>query len=80
MYYYLHKFVVFSDEKEKYDPNTFRDAILQGLTEAGTDLDQASTPVTFSQILTKTLPCIRYDTSALQCCGNRCGRAVLATF
>ena len=22
----------------------------------------------------------RYDTSALQCCGNRCGRAVLATF
>jgi len=32
----------FPDEKEKYDPNTFRDAILQGLTEAGTDLDQAS--------------------------------------
>ncbi|KAI0233970.1 Basic leucine zipper and W2 domain-containing protein 1 [Lamellibrachia satsuma] len=30
------------DEKEKYDPNTFRDAILQGLTEAGTDLDQVS--------------------------------------
>ena len=46
MYCYVHTFVIFSDEKEKYDPNTFRDAILQGLTEAGTDLDQASTCIT----------------------------------
>ena len=57
MYCYVHMFVV--DEKEKYDPTTFRDAILQGLTEAGTDLDQASTRITFSQILTKTLRCIQ---------------------
>ena len=30
----------FSDEKEKYDPSAFRDAILQGFNEAGNDLDQ----------------------------------------
>ncbi|XP_064595232.1 eIF5-mimic protein 2-like isoform X2 [Liolophura sinensis] len=30
------------DEKEKYDPSTFRDAIIQGLNEAGTDLEQVS--------------------------------------
>ncbi|KAH7985619.1 hypothetical protein HPB52_025521 [Rhipicephalus sanguineus] len=27
------------DEKEKYDPSGFRDAILQGFAEAGSDLD-----------------------------------------
>ena len=27
------------DEKEKYDPAGFRDALLAGLTKAGTDLD-----------------------------------------
>lgn len=27
------------DEKEKYDPSSFRDAIIQGLTETGNDLD-----------------------------------------
>ena len=32
--------VVFSDEKEKYDPSAFRNAIIQGLNEAGNDLDQ----------------------------------------
>lgn len=31
-----------SDEKEKYDPTGFRDSILQGLNEAGTDLEQVS--------------------------------------
>nr|XP_054751666.1 LOW QUALITY PROTEIN: eIF5-mimic protein 2-like [Lytechinus pictus] len=30
------------DEKEKYDPTGFRDSILQGLNEAGTDLEQVS--------------------------------------
>jgi len=30
------------DEKEKYDPSAFRDAILQGLDEAGTDIEQKS--------------------------------------
>ncbi|XP_072020900.1 eIF5-mimic protein 2-A-like [Amphiura filiformis] len=30
------------DEKEKYDPTGFRDAVVQGLNEAGTDLDQVS--------------------------------------
>ena len=33
---------VLSDEKEKYDPAAFRDAVVQGLNEAGTDLDQVS--------------------------------------
>lgn len=30
------------DEKEKYDPSSFRDAILQGLNETGSDLEQVS--------------------------------------
>ena len=30
------------DEKEKYDPSAFRDAILQGIAEAGDSLDQVS--------------------------------------
>ena len=30
----------FSDEKEKYDPSAFRDAIIQGLNETGADLEQ----------------------------------------
>lgn len=30
------------DEKEKYDPSAFRNAIIQGLNEAGNDLDQVS--------------------------------------
>jgi len=28
------------DEKEKYDPSAFRDTVVQGLTEAGGDLEQ----------------------------------------
>ena len=32
--------VFFSDEKEKYDPSAFRDAIIQGLNETGADLEQ----------------------------------------
>lgn len=31
-----------SDEKEKYDPAGFRDAVLQGLNKAGTDLEAVS--------------------------------------
>ena len=31
-----------SDEKEKYDPNAFRDSILQGFTEADSNLEQVS--------------------------------------
>lgn len=31
----------FTDEKEKYDPLGFRDAIFKGLNEAGNDLEQA---------------------------------------
>lgn len=31
------------DEKEKYDPSGFRDAILQGLNEAENDLEQVQT-------------------------------------
>ena len=31
------------DEKEKYDPSAFRDAIVQGFNEAGTDLEQVCT-------------------------------------
>lgn len=30
------------DEKEKYDPTGFRDAIIQGLNESGTDLELVS--------------------------------------
>lgn len=30
------------DEKEKYDPTAFRDAIIQGLNETGSDLEQVS--------------------------------------
>ncbi|XP_048780210.1 eIF5-mimic protein 2-like [Ostrea edulis] len=30
------------DEKEKYDPSSFRDAIIQGLTETDNDLDQVA--------------------------------------
>ncbi|ESO01408.1 hypothetical protein HELRODRAFT_82136 [Helobdella robusta] len=30
------------DEKEKYDPSAFRDAIVQGLNEASSDIDQIS--------------------------------------
>ena len=31
---------IYSDEKEKYDPAAFRDAILQGIAESGSSLDQ----------------------------------------
>jgi len=31
------------DEKEKYDPQTFRDSIIAGLTECGADLEKVST-------------------------------------
>ena len=31
-----------TDEKEKYDPSGFRDSVVQGLNEAGTDLEAAS--------------------------------------
>lgn len=30
------------DEKEKYDPTQFRDAVIQGLNDSGADLDQVS--------------------------------------
>lgn len=30
------------DEKEKYDPSAFRDTVVQGLTEAGGDIEQVS--------------------------------------
>ena len=32
----------FADEKKQYDPAGFRDAILEGLNEAGSDLDSVS--------------------------------------
>lgn len=35
-------FSIFIDEKEKYDPTGFRDAILLGLEKAGNDLDAIS--------------------------------------
>ena len=35
-------FLFFPDEKEKYDPSAFRDAIIQGLNETGADLEQVS--------------------------------------
>ena len=31
---------VVSDEKEKYDPNAFRDNVLQGFTAADSNLEQ----------------------------------------
>jgi hypothetical protein len=31
---------LFADEKEKYDPNSFRDAIIQGLNETEGDLEK----------------------------------------
>lgn len=34
--------LLFPDEKEKYDPAGFRDAVLQGLNKAGTDLEAVS--------------------------------------
>jgi hypothetical protein len=33
---------MFTDEKEKYDPSSFRDAIIQGLTETDNDLEQVN--------------------------------------
>ena len=30
------------DEKEKYDPNSFRDAIIQGLSETEGDLEKVT--------------------------------------
>lgn len=39
----FNKFSVHSaDEKEKYDPQGFRDSVLQGLDKAGTDLEAVS--------------------------------------
>lgn len=38
----MHSFLKNLDEKEKYDPSSFRDAIIQGLTETGNDLDLVS--------------------------------------
>lgn len=32
----------FADEKEKYDPQGFRDSVLQGLDKAGSDLEAVS--------------------------------------
>ena len=34
---------LFLDEKEKYDPSAFRDAVIQGLNETEADLDLVST-------------------------------------
>jgi hypothetical protein len=34
--------LLFPDEKEKYDPAGFRDAVLLGLNKAGTDLEAVS--------------------------------------
>ena len=42
VYFYLilrYMFVV-SDEKEKYDPNAFRDNVLQGFISADSNLEQ----------------------------------------
>lgn len=36
------KHLILIDEKEKFDPSAFRDAIVQGLEEAGSDLDAVS--------------------------------------
>lgn len=46
-YIYCSPFVIllrslFVDEKEKYDPAAFRDAILQGFDEANGDLEQVN--------------------------------------
>lgn len=38
----LNAIILFIDEKEKYDPAGFRDAVLLGLNKAGTDLDAVS--------------------------------------
>lgn len=35
----LFQHFVFTDEKERFDPTQFQDCIIQGLTEAGTDLE-----------------------------------------
>ena len=42
-----HLCLAVSDEKEKYDPVAFRDVILQGINEAGTDLEQVDTVQTW---------------------------------
>lgn len=42
LYYNKRNFSWFLDEKEKYDPTGFRDAILQGLNESGSDLELVS--------------------------------------
>lgn len=37
---YTHsKLIFFSDEKEKFEPTVFRDTLVQGLNEAGDDLE-----------------------------------------
>jgi hypothetical protein len=33
----------FSDEKEKYDPSAFRDALIQGINDTEGDLELVST-------------------------------------
>ena len=49
--------IVFADEKEKYDPTAFRDAILQGLAEAGDDLEQVSTVAPLSSVNRRIMIC-----------------------
>ena len=42
LYYHFYTFLILTDEKEKYDPNGFRDLVVKGLNAAGTDLEQVS--------------------------------------
>lgn len=42
MLYYQYVCKQFPDEKEKYDPTGFRDAVLSGLEKAGNDLEAIS--------------------------------------
>lgn len=47
--WFIYRLFTFADEKEKYNPSAFRDAIVQGLNEAGNDIDQVSAlPVSYS--------------------------------
>ncbi len=46
-----------ADEKEKYDPNAFRDSILQGFSECESNLEQVSSSLKSCKFLSLSMGC-----------------------
>lgn len=57
----MHSFFKILDEKEKYDPSSFRDAIIQGLTETGNDLDLVSNQGLKCRFVPRSKALLAYD-------------------